>query len=121
MKIFSSFSQLALTATLASGVILGAMMSSEACPFSEMKGTGFGSTNPPKSPLDNLDLKQIGLLGAGVLFLGSVAAAGFLSQDKAPVSDSDEWEISQFSIPIPPEALNSTVEAEEAEEYTSVG
>jgi hypothetical protein len=121
MKIFSSFSQLALTATLASGVVLGAMMPSEACPFSKMKGTELGSTNPLKTTLNNLDIKQVGLLGAGVLFLGGVAAAGFLSQKGTPVSDSDEWEVSQFSIPVPPEALNSTVAEEEAEEYTSVG
>lgn len=122
MKLFSSVRQLALTATLASGVILGAIAPSEACPFSKTKGMDFNADSPLKTHLANLNLnpKQVGLIGAGVLFLGGVAAAGMLSRQSASQGASDEWEVEEFPIHVPPEALESSVEAETEEELTAI-
>ena len=58
MKLFSSVRQLALTATLASGVILGAIAPSEACPFSKTKGMDFNADSPLKTDLANLNLSS---------------------------------------------------------------
>jgi hypothetical protein len=119
MKLFS-FSQLAVTTLLASGVVLGALMPSEACMFSKNKGTEVSSFNPFKSGLNDLNPKQLGLMGAGVLFLGGVAAAGVMSHRSLSQPSSDEWETSSFSIPVPPDVLESSVEVEKEEELTSV-
>ncbi len=122
MKFSSPLSQLAVTTLLASGVVLGAIAPSEACMFSKNKGIEVSSFNPFKSGLNNLNLdpKQLGLVGAGVLFLGGAAAAGIMSHRSVSQTTSDEWETSQFSIPVPPEAVDTSVEVEKAEELTSV-
>lgn len=118
MKFSYVISQLALSTLVAGGVLLGAIASSEACPFSKDKGIEGFSLNSPQLGLNNLDLKQMGLMGAGVLFLGGVAAAGVLSHRST--FPSDHWEVSSFLIPIPPEALETTVALEKDEEYTSI-
>ncbi|MGK7930756.1 MAG: hypothetical protein AB4041_04905 [Microcystaceae cyanobacterium] len=120
MKLFASVRQLALTATLASGIVVGAIAPSEACLFSKGKGTAFNTNSPLKTQLANLDPKQLGLMGAGVMFLGGVAVAGMLSRQSDAPAASDEWEVEEFPIVVPPEALEASVEAETTEELTTI-
>lgn len=98
-----------LAATVTSGVLLSSAHA-VACPFSQLgpKATNTAGGAPLSS--QQFDFNKLGIVGAGaaaVLAVGAIA----LRRASQATPEADDFAVSTFAIPVPPEALTPSEEA----------
>lgn len=103
---------------LAVGIALASANATLACPYSQVKGLGQGKslTLNPATKMGFLAVGTAAVSGllAGGWFLLRRTGRGIGSETE--VSDGEFFEVSSFSIPVPPEAIQPPVEEAIAEE-----